>query len=151
METIDLKLPTPAAAEEAKSAARALSPLLRKKSPPSIRVTVSGPGSETTVTVPREALELFLELLGHMGCGSSVSVVPIQAELTTQEAAEILNVSRPYLVRLLDEGKIPSRLVGTHRRVRAADLLEYRKADEARRKALLDELTQEAEKHRLGY
>ena len=68
-----------------------------------------------------------------------------------KEAADLLNVSRPHLVKLLEDGKMPSRKVGAHRRVRAEDVLAYNQADEARRKAVLDELTAEAEKHGLGY
>ena len=94
---------------------------------------------------------MFLEILGQMANGNTVTLVPIHAELTTQEAAELLGFSRPHLVKLLDEKKIPYRLVGTHRRVRAVDLIEYKRKDEKARKAVLDELTREAQKHGLGY
>jgi excisionase family DNA binding protein len=108
-------------------------------------------GSPVSATVPREAFELFLEILGQMANGNAVTIVPVHAELTTQQAADLLNVSRPYLVGLLDEGKIPFRMVGAHRRVKAADLIAYQQRDEAKRKKVLDELTAEAEKHGLGY
>ena len=84
--------------------------------------------------MPASALGLFLHVLTQ---GNAVTLIPTHAELTTQQAADLLNVSRPYLVKLLDEGKIPCRTVGKYRRVRFDDLMAFkRKDDEARAKVL---------------
>jgi excisionase family DNA binding protein len=147
-----VKLPTPEVTEEAKAALRAFSALPRRRATSrKVQVRPEGEGRPISATVPREAFELFLEILGQMANGNGVTIVPVHAELTTQQAADLLNVSRPHLVSLLDERRIPFRMVGAHRRVKAADLLAYQQRDEAGRKKMLDELTTEAEKHGLGY
>jgi excisionase family DNA binding protein len=105
-----------------------------------ITVTVAD-GGPASLTLPREAVELLAGLLAHLGAGRGVSVVPADAELTTQQAADMLNVSRPFLVGLLDAGEIAYRTVGTHRRVEASSLLAYRHHDDLRRHAAADELT----------
>jgi excisionase family DNA binding protein len=151
MVSLALKIPTPKDAEQAQAAIRELARLPRRRSARTIRVQPEGAREYVTVTVPTEAFELFLDILAQMANGNAVSIVPVHADLTTQQAADLLGVSRPFLVALLDEGKIPYRMVGTHRRVRAGDLLAYKERDAAYRRNAADELTAEAEKHGLGY
>ncbi|MBI4566576.1 MAG: helix-turn-helix domain-containing protein [Planctomycetes bacterium] len=142
--------PSEKEAEEARAALRQLAPLLRRKASRAVRVRADD-GPEVSVTLPREAFEFFVEMLGQMANGKAVTLVPVHAELTTQQAAELLNVSRPFLVRLLEEKKIPFRKVGTHRRILMSDLMDYKRRDEEQRKKVLDELSAEAQKHGLGY
>jgi excisionase family DNA binding protein len=144
--------PSPDMAAEAAEAARSLAPFLRKKKGASQHVTVVAQGDhDTSVTVPRAAFELFVRILGEMANGNAVTIVPVHAELTTQQAADLLNVSRPYMVKLLEEGKIPCRMVGTRRRVRFEDLVRYKQQDEAERQTVVDELTAEAQRLGLVY
>lgn len=151
MATSALKIPSSKESEQAQAAVRALAGLGRRRSPRTIRVEPEGAREPITVTVPTEAFELFLDILTQMANGNAVSIVPVHAELTTQQAADLLGVSRPFLVALLDAGTIPFRMVGTHRRVRAGDLLAYKEKDAAYRRGVTDELTAEAEKLGLGY
>ena len=130
---------------------RALSGIPKRKAPRTIQEKADDGAKTLSVTVPVQAFELFLEVLGQMANGNAVTIVPIHAELTTQEAADVLNVSRPYVVKLLDEGHIPCRLVGTHRRIRMTDLLAYKSKDDDERASVLEELAAEAQKHGLGY
>ena len=145
-----VKLPTPEISEEAQVALRALGRLPRRKGPRALSVRSDGE-EQVSVSVPREAFDHFLEILAQMANGNAVTIVPVHAELTTQQAANMLNVSRPFLVKLLDERKIPFRLVGTHRRVKVADLLAYKQTDDKERESVLGELAAEAQTHGLGY
>jgi excisionase family DNA binding protein len=98
-------------------------------------------GKEKSIKIPSLAYELLIEILSQMSQGNAVTLVPVHAELTTQQAANFLNVSRPYLIKLLDSEEIPHRKVGKHRRILAQDLYSYKADVDAKRSQSLDELT----------
>lgn len=97
------------------------------------------------------AFEVLVEALKAMAKGKAIMLVPVEAELSTQEAADLLNVSRPYLVQLLDSGQIKSRKVGRYRRVRFQDIIEYQEKLEKERESAMDELVAQAQELKLGY
>lgn len=103
------------------------------------------------VEVPTIALRLLGEILSELALGNTVKVVPIHAELTTQEAADLLNVSRPHLVKLLDEGKLPHTKIGSHRRVKFADLMSYKAELDQSSNAAMDALASQAQELGMGY
>jgi excisionase family DNA binding protein len=118
----------------------------------SVRIQLLDDGAEAeAVAVPVSALRLFQRLLTEMSQGNAVTLIPTHAELTTQEAADLLNVSRPYLVKLVDQGRIPCRTVGKYRRVRFDDLMAYKRKDDEARAKVLDQLTAEAQELGMGY
>jgi excisionase family DNA binding protein len=96
---------------------------------------------DDALVVPREATVLLAQILLALSRGESVSVTPDSAELTTQQAADFLNVSRPYLIKLLESGEIAYRKVGTHRRIQFRDLREYKSRDDLKRRRAADDLT----------
>jgi len=104
------------------------------------------------IVLPKAAARLLSHLLTEMGRGNAVTLIPIHAELTTQEAANVLNVSRPYLIRLLEEDKkIKFHRIGSHRRVKFSDLKRYKDQIEDERKAAMEELAAQAQELKMGY
>lgn len=91
------------------------------------RISIVGEDEKThAIELPTSAMTLLMDILGELASGNAVQIVPVQAELTTQEAANILNVSRPHMVKLLENGQLPFHKTGRHRRVLFADLMEYK-------------------------
>ena len=142
----NLVVPDQSTSGQAAQAADALRQLLERHpeaSAASLSVVIGD--DETAVEVPVDFLELLAHILAEAARGNAVAVSPVEAELTTQQAALLLNVSRPYLVKLLDERRIPFRRVGNRRRVLLADVMAFKHADESERRAIAAELTTQAE------
>jgi excisionase family DNA binding protein len=103
------------------------------------------------VELPTSALRLLVDILGQLAEGNAVKVVPVHAELTTQEAADLLNVSRPHLVKLLESGELPFHRTGKHRRVRFEDLMTYKARRTEASEQAMSELAAQAQALRMGY
>ncbi len=130
-------LPSEAESALAKKTGRVLASRLSGDSLMRLRI-MDGPSSET-VQLPAAAARLLVRILEEMARGNAVTLTPVHAELTTQEAADVLNISRPSMIQLLEGGEIEYRRVGTHRRVRFGALMRYKhQADAARRVALAE-------------
>jgi excisionase family DNA binding protein len=108
-------------------------------------------GNSHQVTIPSSALKLLIEVLTQLGQGNSVSITPIHAELTTQEAADLLNMSRPTLIKLLDEQVLPHSRKGNRRKIAFVDVMNYKNTQDDKRLAALDELTALDQEMGMGY
>ncbi len=128
--------PSEAEANLARESARVLAAIVGPSRAKRLRVHVD----DETIEVPVAALKLFAEVLAQMALGRAVQIVPHHAELTTQQAADFLNVSRPFLIKRLEAGELPFHLAGSHRRVFFRDLVAFRERLHAGQKAAADEM-----------
>ncbi|GAB1389979.1 MAG: helix-turn-helix domain-containing protein [Rubrivivax sp.] len=103
------------------------------------------------VELPTSALRLLVDVLSELAEGNAVKVVPIHAELTTQEAADMLNVSRPHLVKLLESGALAFHKTGKHRRIRFADLMAFKTEQDRASAQAMEALAKQAQELQLGY
>ena len=140
---------TPRDAAIARSTFEALSPYSGMDRPLKLRVCDSE--QEQPVDLPASAVDLLVHVLEAMATGQGVTLIPDSAELTTVQAADILNVSRPFLIKLLDQKAIPHRKVGTHRRIRMEDVMAYKNAIDREREQVLEQLVQEGQAYDMGY
>jgi excisionase family DNA binding protein len=150
LRTHETVMPSEQDATLARESSRVLSRHLGDQGTLNLAVDEGG-GRTESVALPAAAARLLIEILTQMAQGNPVTLMPSHAELTTQEAAEHLNVSRPFLIGLLEKGEIPFRKVGTHRRVLFRDLLAYKQRTDGARQKALEELADEAQRLKLGY
>ena len=137
--------PSKADVQLAKSSSRLLVPFRDQK----LMVRIGE--TDEQVELPAAAVRMLVDLLSAMAEGNAVTLIPIHAELTTQQAADLLGVSRPFLVKQLDDEVIPYRRVGTHRRVLFRDLMNYKHEIDQNRTQALDELAEQAQELDMGY
>lgn len=144
-----LHLPTQDEVEQAKVSSRTLS---KYASADRVQLAIRASNGESEdLVLPGHVIELLLSALAEISKGNAISIIPHHQEVSTQEAADLLNVSRPHLVSLLEKGDMPFRKVGAHRRVLLTDVLAYREQIEVKRKQALDELAALSQQENMGY
>jgi excisionase family DNA binding protein len=141
--------PSPQDAALARASAQLLSRYARQRRP--LTLSVRDADQDQPLELPTGAVSLLMGILEAMAAGRGVTIIPENAELTTVQAAEILNVSRPFLIKLLEDNAIPHRKVGNHRRIRMEDVMAYRARIDRDREAVLDQLVREAQEKDMGY
>ena len=142
-------LPTPVEVEQAKVSSRTLS---KYADVDRVQLSLRGSnGQSDDLVLPGQTLQILLNVLSEMSKGNAISLIPHHQEVSTQEAANLLNVSRPFLVGLLEKGDIPFRKVGAHRRVLLTDVLAYKEETEQMRTQALDELAALSQEEGMGY
>lgn len=144
--------PTPDETILARESSRRISHFVSTKANKPLRVLIQpDDASEEAVSIPVSAFRLLKDILTLMAQGNAFTLIPVHAELTTQQAADILNVSRPFLIEQLEKKAIPFRKVGTHRRVLLKDLMDYKETMDRDRLKVLDELAAQAQELKMGY
>ncbi len=143
--------PTPDDTRLAQESSRRLAKLLgRRRKSLHLRIQPDDEPEET-IAIPLAAFRLLADILTEMAKGNAVTLIPIHAELTPQQAADLINVSRPFLIEQLEKGAIPFRKVGKHRRVLFQDLMAYKQKMDQNRLKALDELSAQAQELGMGY
>ncbi|OWY72030.1 hypothetical protein B7486_07465 [cyanobacterium TDX16] len=145
----DFALPSQDDQSLAKESSRLLSPFAND----SLRVKVIGEGDAMSreIVIPVAAVRLLCRLLNEMALGNAVTLIPIHAEMTTQEAADLLGVSRPFVIKEIESGKIEFKKVGTHRRIAIKEILRYKQKIDSSRAKTLNDLAAQAQELNMGY
>jgi excisionase family DNA binding protein len=131
--------------EVAERAARRIRDYLDSRPEEDLIEALGEVGDDDALVIPRPTAIMLAQVLGLLAKGHGVQIIPKDTELTTQQAASLLNVSRPYVISLLESGQIPFRKVGRHRRITFEALMEYKRKDDQQRRAAADDLAELSE------
>lgn len=123
----------------------------KRRGAPFLLTIQSDEQDSESISIPASAFRLLVDILAEMSRGNAVTIIPTKSEITTQQAAEFLNVSRPFVVKQLEANAIPYRLVGTHRRILFSDLLRFKSEMDRKREDALNELAIDAQENNMGY
>ncbi|WP_428117833.1 excisionase family DNA-binding protein [Candidatus Poriferisodalis sp.] len=147
----DLTLPDNEMVAQAADAVRALEDFLKRHRDLATSSVTFAPGDDAALQIPGAALEMLIDVLAHMAVGDAVGIAPVHPELTVPQAADLMDVPRRYLEKLLDDRKLPYRRVGKARRVLLCVVADYQRREAALLRRLTDELAAEARRLRLDY
>jgi excisionase family DNA binding protein len=131
----NVAMPTVEDMQAARETVRLLAPLGNTRK---VKLCVDGIDPIESIALPSSIFTQIINLLAKLGNGDAVTIVPVQAELTTTQAAELLSVSRPFLIKLLERGEMPFHMVGTHRKIDARDVTNYKMKRMTKRRATLN-------------
>lgn len=147
----DEYIPTVEDAKKAESVMRNVSHFDGKNKASNFEFTLVLQNNSRNLQLPSHFMPFLMGVLNEIAHGNAVTLVPSNKEFTTQEAADILNVSRPFIIKVLESGEIPFYKIGTHRRIRAKDLMSFKKKLKEKSENALDELSKMAQEDKLGY
>ena len=144
---VELVAPTTIESQQAEATSRQLSTLLERQSQYDMQLI----GTNDVLTIPASAMHVLVHVLAEMAQGNPVTFMPIHAEMTVSQAATFLNVSRPFLIKALENGDIPSRKLGSHYRIQFQHLMNYQWEMDQKRLDTLAELVEQAQELDMGY
>jgi excisionase family DNA binding protein len=143
-------VPGPEEVQQARRSAPRLRRLAKRRRKAAVR-SITVEGEEQAIAIPASAFQVLADAVDEMAKGHAIRITAHEEEVSTQRAADLLNVSRPYLIGLLEKGEIPFRKVGTHRRLRLSDVLAYKARSDADAERAFRELMAQGQKLRMGY
>lgn len=143
--------PTVEDTKKAEIVIKYISNFSEKKKIKNLELALNFQGNIKNLQLPLSIMPFLMDILNEVAHGNSVTIVPFNKEFTTQEAADILNVSRPFIIKILESGQIPFHKVGAHRRIKAKDLMSFKKKMNKKSKDALEKLAKISQEDKLGY